>query len=38
MNTLIGYLVLSETTVLAYARNRLLFRTIEDLRYRCAYV
>ena len=38
MNTLIRYLVLSETTVLAYTRNHPLFRTIRDLRYRCFYV
>ena len=30
MNTLIRYLVLSETTIFVYARNRLLFRTIRD--------
>ncbi len=30
MNTLIRYLVLSETTVLAYTRNHPLFRTIRD--------
>ena len=30
MNTLIGYLVLSETTVLDYTRNYPLFRTIRD--------
>ena len=38
MNALIRYLVLSETTVLAYTRNHPLFRTIEDLTYRCACV
>ena len=38
MNTLIRYLVLSETTVLAYTRNHPLFRTIRDLTYRCACV
>ena len=38
MNTLIRYLVLSETTILAYTRNHPLFRTIRDLTYRCAYV
>ena len=38
MNTLTRYLVLSETTVLAYTRNRQLFRTIRDLMYGCAYV
>ena len=38
MNTLIRYLVLSETTVLAYIRNHPLFRTIGDLTYRCACV
>ena len=36
MNALIRYLVLSETTVLAYARNYPLFRTIGDLTCRCA--
>ena len=30
MNTLIGYLVLSETTVFFYARNHPLLRTIRD--------
>ena len=38
MNTLIRYLVLSETTVLAYTRNHPLFRTIRDLRFRYFYV
>ena len=38
MNTLIRYLVLSETTVLAYTRNHPLFRTIRDLRCRYFYV
>ena len=30
MNTLIRYLVLSETAVFFYARNHPLFRTIKD--------
>ena len=38
MNTLIRYLVLSETTVLVYTINCPLFRTIGDLRYRYFYV
>ena len=38
INTLIRYLVLSETTVLAYTRNYPLFRTIRDLMYGCACV
>ena len=38
MNTLIRYLVLSETTVLAYTRNYPLFRTIRDLMCRYFYV
>ena len=38
MNTLIRYLVLSETAVFVYARNHPLFRTIRDLRCRCACV
>ena len=38
MNTLIRYLVLSETAVFAYARNHPLFRTIRDLMCRYFYV
>ena len=30
MNTLIRYLVLSETAIFVYARNHPLFRTIRD--------
>ena len=38
MNTLIRYLVLSETTVFVCARNHPLLRTIRDLMYGCACV
>ena len=38
INTFIRYLVLSETTFLAYTRNYPLFRTIRDLMYGCACV
>ena len=38
MNTLIRYLVLSETTVFSYTINCPLFWTIRDLMHRCACV
>ena len=38
MNTLIGYLVLSETTVFVCTIKRPLFRTIGDLTCRCSCV